>query len=87
MDIAEVLDALRIYPRFVVSGFAYLLGSILFQITHWYYVLPAADRTAQVTAVVGIIVPAICGLAVWVYKIYSVGGRDWDGTAIKDDTK
>lgn len=77
MDFAEVVDALRVLPRLVLVGFGWLLGTVILETLHWYFVLPPADRTAQVTAVIGIIIPAACGLAVWVYKIYSIGGRNW----------
>lgn len=44
----------------------------------WYESLSGADRTAEVTAVFGIVIPSVFGLAVWVSKIYLSGGRDWD---------
>ena len=79
MDVAEVIDSLRIIPRIVLFSFSGLLGYVIVATLHWYFRLPNIERSAQVTAVIAIIVPSLSGLAVWVYKIYSVGGRLWDG--------
>jgi hypothetical protein len=78
MDVAECIDALRIFPRFIVASFGGLLGYVIVATMHWYFRLPTLERTAQVSAVLGIIIPSLSGLAVWVYKIYSVGGKNWD---------
>lgn len=80
---AEVLDALRVFPRLIIGAFGWLLAYVIASTLEWYFYLAPADRTTQVTAVIGIIVPSVFGLGGVVYKIYSVGGRDW--TPPKDE--
>ena len=77
LDVAEVVDALRIVPRVVLFAFGGLLGYTIVDTLHWYMGIPPADRTSQVTAVIGIIIPTLAGLATWVFKIYAAGGRSW----------
>lgn len=77
LDVAEVIDALRIFPRLVLVAFGGLLGYTIVDVLHWYMRAPSNERTAQVTAVIGIIIPALTGLATWVFKIYTAGGRSW----------
>jgi hypothetical protein len=85
LDAAEVFDAWRVTPRTILYGFAGLFGYVIVHTMHWYFNLPPVDRTGQVTAVIGIIIPACSGLAVWVYKIYAQGGRNWTGETKSDD--
>lgn len=77
LDVAEVIDALRVFPRVVLLAFGGLLGYTIVDVLHWYMRVPAAERSTQVTAVIGIIIPALTGLASWVFKIYIAGGRSW----------
>lgn len=86
MDAAEVFDTWRIVPRVILFAYAYWTGWITDWLIRWYEKLPAAERTNQVTAFVTIVLPGVFGLAVWVYKIYSNGGRDWDGSKVGGDT-
>lgn len=78
MDVAEVIDTLRIVPRIVLFGYAWWAGAVTLWLVKWYEHLPAVERTNQVTAFVTIVLPGIFGLAALVYKIYSYGGRAWD---------
>jgi hypothetical protein len=78
LSVAEVIDALRIFPRIMVAGVYYWIAWFAGWFTHWYEKLPGAERTAEVTAVFGIVIPAVFGLAVWVTKMYLDGGREWD---------
>ena len=83
LDLAEVVDAWRVVPRLVLLSFSGLIGYTNVDVLHWYMALPAAERSAQVTAVIGIIIPSLSGLAVYVYRIYASGGRRWGD--MKDD--
>ena len=85
LDAAEVFDAWRITPRTILYGFGWLFGYVITHTMHWYFGLPSAERTGQVTAVIGVIIPSVSGLAVWVYKIYSQGGRNWEGPTAQPD--
>ncbi|MFI5397611.1 MAG: hypothetical protein ACHQ9S_18900 [Candidatus Binatia bacterium] len=78
MDLAEVVDALRIFPRFMVTGYGLWVGWFTDWFVAWYEKLPAVERTNEVTLVFGIVIPAVCGLATWVFKMYLDGGRKWD---------
>ena len=82
-----MFDTLRIVPRLILFGYAYWMVCVLTDwIVTWYEKLPAAERTAQVTAFVAIALPGVYGLGVWVYRIYSDGGRAWDGQATVSST-
>lgn len=78
LRIAEAVDSLRIFPRIVLAAYGYWTAHVTEQIVKWYLHLPPAERTAQVTAFVTVVLPGIFGLSCWVFKVYSVGGRDWD---------
>ena len=70
LDVAEVIDSLRIYPRLLVSGYAWLVGYA----TIWYMRAPVIDHTMQDIA----FITGVYGLAAYVIKVYLDGGRDWD---------
>jgi hypothetical protein len=78
LDIAEIIDSWRIFPRFMVIAVYGWIAWFTDWFVRWYEKLPAADRTTEVTAVFGIVIPAVFGLAVWVSKMYLDGGRKWD---------
>jgi hypothetical protein len=78
MDIAEVIDALRVFPRIVLGGYMVLVGILACYLTWWYAHLPAVERTIEVTAFYGMLTGGLFGLAAFVFKIYSDGGVDWD---------
>lgn len=82
LDFAEVFDTLRVIPRAILFLYGYWMVNVTDWLVRWYEKLPAIERTSQVTAFVTIVLPGIFGLAVWVYKIYSDGGRAWSGSAI-----
>lgn len=86
LDFAEVFDTLRVIPRVILFGYCAWMIRITDWLVKWYEGLPTAERTGQVTAFVTIVLPGVFGLAVWVYKIYSEGGRSWDGTATVSST-
>lgn len=78
MDVAEVIDTLRLIPRAVLGFYGFWMAEVTNWLVKWYMRLPAAERTAEVTAFVTIVLPGIFGLAIWVYRIYAQGGRQWD---------
>lgn len=78
LDIAELVDSFRLIPRSILLLYGYWMVYITDNLVHWYEYLPPIERTTQVTAVIGLIVPAVFGLAVWVYRIYTEGGRSWE---------
>lgn len=86
LDAAEVFDSWRIIPRLVLFLYGYWMVHLTDWIVRWYEGLPSQERTAEVTAFVTIVLPGVFGLAVYVYKIYSQGGRDWDAGKDPDGT-
>jgi hypothetical protein len=70
LALAEVLDALRIVPRFMLFCLSYLVWHVV----AWYMTLqdPTTQQAALVTTVTAII-PAIIGL-------YQSSGRKWGKT-------
>lgn len=86
MDFAEVFDTLRVIPRLILFLYGFWMVRITDWLVRWYERLPAVERTTQVTAFVTVVLPGVFGLAVWVYRIYSEGGRSWDGTATVSQT-
>lgn len=67
LDLAEVLDAWRTFPRFFCAGYGVLLGYV----TVWYCKLPHAS--VDQTAFIG----TIYGVAGVILKFYLDGGYDW----------
>lgn len=67
LDIAEVIDAYRVFPRIVLAGYGYLAWNMHQWVTH----LPdiSASQSAYATAIVGLCVP----LAGWYFHT----GRQW----------
>ena len=84
LDAAEIIDSWRVIPRAILFLYGYWMVRVTDLIIHWYEKLPAVERTTQVTAVITVIIPGIFGLACWVFKIYSAGGRKWDGSPDPD---
>jgi hypothetical protein len=78
MDLAEVTDAWRIFPRILVSSYGALIGYTTVQLQFWYERLPASDRSVEVTAFYGMLMGGLFGLAAYVFKVYSDGGYDWE---------
>jgi hypothetical protein len=82
LDAAEVFDTWRVVPRLIVFLYGAWMARVTDWIVTWYERLPAIERTVEVTAFATVVLPGIFGLAVWVYKIYSIGGRQWDGPVV-----
>lgn len=85
LDVSEVLDALRVFPRLLVLWYGYWMGQVVGRTMDWYFFgLAPIDRTTQVTAVISVIVPGVFGLGVYLTKIYMAGGRIW-GKSLNSD--
>ena len=67
LELAEVIDAFRIFPRLILFGFSVLVGYVVF----WFTGLeaPNTQQAAFVSTVVGIIAP--------VTAFYLQTGRKW----------
>ena len=67
LDLAEVADAWRLFPRFLLLGYAWLC----YDLSRWFMSLktPQSEQMAFVTAIVGLAVP----LTGW----YMQTGRKW----------
>lgn len=78
MDLAEVTDAMRIFPRILVSAYGYLIAYTTVGLELWYERLAAIERTVEVTAFYGMLMGGLFGLAAYVFKVYSDGGYDWE---------
>ena len=78
MGVAEVTDALRVFPRLLVGAYGCLIGYTTVYLTLWYAHLPSVERTVEVTAFYGMLMGGLFGLAAYVFKVYSDGGYDWE---------
>lgn len=78
LDFAEVVDALRVFPRILVAGYMLIVGAEVAYLTVWYAHLPSVERTVEVTAFYSLIMGGLFGLAAYVFKVYSDGGYNWD---------
>jgi hypothetical protein len=67
IDVAEIIDAHRIFPKVFVFGY----GILCWHIALWYMGLevPGNEQTAFVTIVVSVFAP--------LFNWYSQGGRRW----------
>ncbi len=70
LTLAEVIDAFRVVPRFILIGYTILVWSVV----EWYMALPepTTQQAALMTTVIGIIAP--------IAAFYQTTGRKW-----KDD--
>jgi hypothetical protein len=78
IDLAEVIDSLRIFPRLIVGAYLWLLIWVTWYFAHMYFALPAAERTVQLTAFASVVLTAAFGALPFIVKIYMDTGRDWD---------
>jgi hypothetical protein len=78
MGLAEITDALRVFPRILITSYFTLVSWSMVYLTLWYAHLPSAERTVEVTAFYGMLEGGLFGLAAYVFKVYSDGGYDWE---------
>lgn len=67
LDLAEIIDAHRVFPKIFVFGY----GVLCIHVTNWFMQLPIRDTTE--TTFVTIVVSVFAPLVNW----YSQGGRKW----------
>jgi hypothetical protein len=77
LDVAEVIDALRIFPRLLIGSYMSMVGYVIVYLMTWYSHLEPVARSVEVTAFYSMLTGGLLGLAAYVFKIYSDGGRDW----------
>jgi len=78
LDIAEVVDALRIFPRLLVGVYFATAVWVVTYLTTWYCHVAPAERTVEVTAFFAMLTGGLFGLSTYLFKLYADGGRDWD---------
>lgn len=78
LDSAEVFDSWRVVPRAILFGYCWWVAHVTDSALTWYQRIPASERGIESAGLVGAIITAVTGMAVWVFKIYTGGGRDWD---------
>lgn len=77
LDLAEVIDSLRVFPRLFALAYLCLLIWLTVYLPERYFALPPQDRTASVTAFATAVLTAAYGAFPFVLKIYTAGGRNW----------
>lgn len=80
LDVAEVIDAHRLFPKLFLLALTVLAGWVIVYIVLWYCHLGGAERTMAVNGFCGIVVPSTIGLWTQAFCKYLEGGRDWTGT-------
>jgi len=77
LNVAEVVDHLRIFPRLVLLAYATYVYNITFFVLHWYATQPKEARGIEESSVVGIVITAVTGFAPWIFRIYADSATDW----------
>lgn len=77
LAVAEVIDALRLFPRVVLLGYLLWMGYVVDRSLSWYYHLAAADRRLEASGFCFAVIGVVTGLSPFIYKIYAKGGRKW----------
>ena len=67
LEIAEVVDAFRVVPRFILIGYSILVWTV----AQWYMGIdvPSTQQAALMTTVIGVIAP--------IAAFYQTSGRSW----------
>jgi len=79
LQIAEVVDHLRIFPRLVLTSYALYVYHVTFFVLHWYATQPKEARGIEESSVVGVVITAVTGFAPWIFRIYADSATDWSG--------
>lgn len=79
LQVAEVIDHLRIFPRLVISAYAYYVYHVTFFVLHWYATQPKEARGFEESSVVGVVITAVTGFAPFIFRIYADSATDWTG--------
>lgn len=78
MDLAEILDSLRVFPRLLIGAYFTVSIWVVVYLATWYAHLPAVERTVEVTAFYAMLTSGLFGFSTYTFKLYADGGRDWD---------
>lgn len=81
LDTAEMVDALRLIPRFLLIGYCFFVLWLTDRLLTWYMALPAAERGIETGGFAGGVFTAATGLATIFVNTYLNSGRKWNGTA------
>lgn len=82
MQVAEIIDTFRVFPRLFLLVYLFWIIRLTDWMVRWFMRLPAGERTVIVTTFVSIVTTGIFGLFIWIYKVYSDGGRDWQSSPV-----
>lgn len=84
LHIAEVVDALRIFPRlFLAITLAWAIN-MSYVLVYWYMQLPPAERGIEASGFGAVTFSAVLGFLKLVYDTYSSSARDWNQAPPKD---
>ena len=78
LNAAEVFDSWRVFPRLIVATYIAFLIWLTTYFSMRFFALPAAERSAAVTAFASVVLTAAFGALAWIVKVYMDNGRDWD---------
>jgi amino acid permease len=78
LNVAEVIDSLRVFPRLLVGAYFAIAIWVVVYLTLWYTHVAPVERTVEVTAFFAMLTGGLFGLATYIFKVYTEGGRDWD---------
>lgn len=77
LDIAEILDALRVVPRAILVTVIIFTGWYIVFITLWYFNLPVEERQYADAGFLSITIPGIFGLTGKICQWYLQTGKKW----------
>jgi len=75
---AEAIDALRIFPRFMLVGYGLWVVYFVGRIMQFYFDLEPAARSTEVTAFCTLVIGAVTGFSAPIFSIYNASARNWD---------
>jgi hypothetical protein len=78
LNAAEVFDSWRVVPRLIVAVYIAFLIWLTSYFAVNFFALPAAERSAAVTAFASVVLTAAFGALAYIVRVYMDNGRDWD---------
>lgn len=78
LDLAEIVDSLRIFPRLYLSVVTWWYIRLLDWLVSWYERIPSTERTAIVNTFALGALGSASALLGYSFKVYMAGGRKWD---------
>lgn len=86
LHIAEVVDAMRVFPRLFLASCFFWCVWVTYQLLYFYFLLPTGERTTQVTTLVTALQAALLGFLKLVYSDYRKDGRKWGQQPVATNT-